>query len=445
MLPFALVIVLGIANFVHKRYKGTIIQRYFLPALYLRFLGAIAVACIYEYYYKSGDTWGYFIVARIVRDMFYSGDFVAMFDFLLGPDASGFSSTIMAYLQDVDDFSAIYTRVYPYGNGTRITSFLFGIINIFTFNSYLATGIVGGMISFIGCWLLFLAFYDRYPMLHLSLAAFTLFVPSLFFWGTMVGKEPFVVLGLGLFTYGLLVKAKSLPTLFLHGIYLAVGAYLMYIIKPYILFASLPAVVAYIGTKVELPIASPWNKLVKLIFIVSILPASVLLIGFFGSVNDKYSLEKATSTVEAFQQEQIAVSGGSSYNIGSLDMSPTGLPIYMVKAVNVTLFRPYFWEVRNANQLIAFVESFLIVLITLYVLYQIGLFTFLAGIVQSPIVLYAFIFTCLLGFIVGATAFNFGTLVRYKIPCLPFYLCGLSILYYKAMGKDLLEQFRLYH
>jgi len=37
---------------------------------------------------------------------------------------------------------------------------------------------------------------------------------------------------------------------------------------------------------------------------------------------------------------------------------------------------------------------------------------------------------------VGASTLNFGTLVRYKIPCLPFYTISLFLIYEKVKEKS---------
>ena len=43
-------------------------------------------------------------------------------------------------------------------------------------------------------------------------------------------------------------------------------------------------------------------------------------------------------------------------------------------------------------------------------------------------VLFCFIFAITFAFAVGISSYNFGTLVRYKIPFMPFYLSGLFIM-----------------
>jgi hypothetical protein len=49
--------------------------------------------------------------------------------------------------------------------------------------------------------------------------------------------------------------------------------------------------------------------------------------------------------------------------------------------------------------------------------------------------LFAFIFSLIFSFSVGISTANFGALVRYKIPALPFFVSALLILYskYKEM------------
>ena len=42
-------------------------------------------------------------------------------------------------------------------------------------------------------------------------------------------------------------------------------------------------------------------------------------------------------------------------------------------------------------------------------------------------------------FSVGFTSYNFGALVRYKIPCLPFYALVLAVIYDKIKREQLLK------
>ena len=48
---------------------------------------------------------------------------------------------------------------------------------------------------------------------------------------------------------------------------------------------------------------------------------------------------------------------------------------------------------------------------------------------SEPILLYAFVFSLLFAFGVGVAGTNFGALVRYKVPLMPFYLPMLFIVF----------------
>ena len=49
--------------------------------------------------------------------------------------------------------------------------------------------------------------------------------------------------------------------------------------------------------------------------------------------------------------------------------------------------------------------------------------------------MYCFVFSVVFALFVGASTLNFGTLVRYKIPCLPFYLIALFLIEEKVKQK----------
>jgi hypothetical protein len=65
---------------------------------------------------------------------------------------------------------------------------------------------------------------------------------------------------------------------------------------------------------------------------------------------------------------------------------------------------------------------------TLSVMYKAGLKNFMKTIARDPVVLYCLLFAILFALFVGATTANFGTLVRYKIPCMPFFIVALFII-----------------
>ena len=51
--------------------------------------------------------------------------------------------------------------------------------------------------------------------------------------------------------------------------------------------------------------------------------------------------------------------------------------------------------------------------------------------------MYCFLFSIVFAMFVGASTLNFGTLVRYKIPCLPFYTIALFLIYEKVKERSI--------
>jgi hypothetical protein len=73
-------------------------------------------------------------------------------------------------------------------------------------------------------------------------------------------------------------------------------------------------------------------------------------------------------------------------------------------------------------------ESTIFMFLTVYLIFKTGLFKTLRYIAATPIVNFCIIFSIVFAFAVGVNSGNFGTLVRYKIPMMPFYLSALYIM-----------------
>jgi hypothetical protein len=119
---------------------------------------------------------------------------------------------------------------------------------------------------------------------------------------------------------------------------------------------------------------------------------------------------------------------GSFYTLGDIDYSAMGLLKVAPKAINVSLFRPYIWEIRKPILLAASIEGMVTFFLTISLVYKSGFTGFLKLITSNPEVQFCLIFSIIFAFAVGFTSFNFGALARYKIPFMPFYYIALFIL-----------------
>jgi len=98
------------------------------------------------------------------------------------------------------------------------------------------------------------------------------------------------------------------------------------------------------------------------------------------------------------------------------------------QAVIVSLFRPFLFEARNPVMLLSALEASFFLYLTIALLFRTGIVKSFQLIASQPILTFCFIFSIVLAIGVGTNSGNFGTLVRYKIPLMPFYLSALFIM-----------------
>jgi len=158
--------------------------------------------------------------------------------------------------------------------------------------------------------------------------------------------------------------------------------------------------------------------------------------------NDKYALSSIAKTAQITAYDIRYWTGrdaGSGYSLGELDGSFESMLRLGPQAVNVSLFRPYIWEVKNLLMLLSALESFFFLLFCLYILFKVNI-----RIVEcflNPDITFCFLFSICFAFAVGVSTYNFGTLVRYKIPLLPFFaVCLILILNHYSNRETKLDE-----
>ena len=74
-------------------------------------------------------------------------------------------------------------------------------------------------------------------------------------------------------------------------------------------------------------------------------------------------------------------------------------------------------------------ESLLLLLSTLYVMFKLKFLGFFREIFKNPFILISFVIAIFFALIIGFTTYNFGTIARYRIILMPFYFFALVSLY----------------
>jgi hypothetical protein len=424
--PFvAVFIYLFAIRFRNKHYpKGHPWRPYFIPGLTFKMLGALAIGLIYAYYYKGGDTFNYHYHARVINSAL-NESVGKWFNLLLAIPEKG-----------VGEYYEYTSQLWWYRSGSTYTvSVITAVLSAPFASLYLPTAFVFAGISFTGLWALFRTFAKLYPRLTRQVAIACLFLPGVALWGSSIFKDTISIFALGWLTYGLL-QILAFRNYNLQIISLTVGAFLLAAnVKNYIIIAIMPPVIFWAFSQRLKKIKSVQLRLIISVFILAI------LIGLFGIL-----LSSSNELTKGFELDTLAKTSaktrgwisyvsiaeqGSAYDLGDFEPTLGGMLSKLPQAINVTLFRPYVWESRKIIVLLNALESLALFYLTIKVVFRVGFKRIIVSIGQNPTIQFTLLYSLVFAFAVGISSYNFGTLSRYKIPCIPFYLLSLLLIYYQ--------------
>ena len=436
LLPFVLIFIYAVAYYI--RNKNYALKhpwrKYFIAGLTLKIFGAIVNGMLHYYYYGGGDTFNFFYHSNIINSAF-DESIVKWVNLVLH---------FPAY--DSIDYYRYTSQMFWYQDIASYTVGSLGaVLSLFTFNTYLPTAALFAFISYSGSWAMFRTFSKLYPHLTKQIAVATLFIPTTILWGSAIYKDTICMFGLGWLTHGvfrfLVQKDYSIQ-----NILLAVISFLLIaLVKVYILIAFVPALGMWILFNYTQSIrANSVRTIVKVVVLLAVTLGTVFAMSALSSSLGSYSLDKLASKAEETRQwihYSSETQDGSSYSLGEIDPSLQGMLLKFPQAVNVTLFRPFMWEVKKPIMLLSAVESLLFLILTVKVLFGVGLKQSWKAIGQDPTIQFCLIFSIIFAFAVGVTTYNFGSLSRYKIPAMPFYTLAMVLIYYKSQPSKRLLPF----
>jgi hypothetical protein len=435
---------LGVLIFIAKSYRdkkyppGHPLRRYYLPGLYVKFGGAIFIALIYQYYYHGGDTYNFFYHSQVINSSL-NESFSSWFNLLLN--------------RSPDNHPEIYkytSEMFWYSDQSSYTVASIGaVLGLFNGTTYIPTALLFAFFSYTGIWAMYRTFANLYPRYHLALAIAFLFIPSTVVWGSAVFKDTVCMFSLGWLTYSTFQIFVNRNFSIGNFIILVVSFYFLAVIKIYIVLAFLPALSLWLLMNYSGRVRSVAGRwILNLLFLAIVTSGFFFFAEQFNKELKGYSLERIAEKARVTQGWISYVSEnqeGSSYDIGDLDGSFGSMLEKFPQAVNVTLYRPYLWESRKPIILLSALEAFAFAILTLLVFYRTGFFKTFQKIFSDANLLFFFVFTIIFAFAVGISTGNFGSLSRYKIPCMPFFAALLLILYFQTKTVTSTGQKKLTH
>ncbi|UOQ74437.1 hypothetical protein [Hymenobacter cellulosilyticus] len=169
--PIYLAIFYGIAYGVRGKVTNAFTRRYFIPALTAKFVGAIALGLVYQFYYGGGDTFNYTRHVDIIYRAFGESPVAAI-------------KLIFSH-GEFDPVTAPYTgTMYWYKSATEFFVIrIAAVASLLSFNTYSVMALMFAGLSFSGMWAMYLTFIRAYPLLYKRFATAVFFLPSVYFWG----------------------------------------------------------------------------------------------------------------------------------------------------------------------------------------------------------------------------------------------------------------------
>jgi hypothetical protein len=418
--PFYLAIIYLIAFSLRSSVTNVYTKKYFIPALSVKLLGAIALGILYHTLY-GGDTNTYYHEAGIVYNAFFDS-FAAGLE--LVTTAGDNTPAISKYVAQLTWFG--------HGSNEYFVVRVAAVFALLSFNTYTVIAVLFATVTFTGMWAMYITFAKIRPQAYKELAIAVFFLPSVFFWGSGLLKDSLCLGALGWLFYAFYRGAIERKNL-LRCLVLGAGAIgVIFAMKIYILLAFLPPALLWVFNESTRDIRSAAVRwLVKPLFLGAGGLIAVYAIAQLSAADARFNIDNigAQSKLTADYLQQVSkTEQGSGYNIGVQDGTIGSMVKLAPQAIVVSLFRPFLWEARNPTMALSALEATYFLFLTLRIFWRVGFLKTLKSISSMPILTLCFVFSLIFAISVGISSGNFGTLVRYKVPLMPFYLAGLYIL-----------------
>jgi hypothetical protein len=299
-----------------------------------------------------------------------------------------------------------------------------GFMKIATGALYAVTGptrlggfLVFSWLGFFGLYLFYRAFRIGVPDGdHRRYAVLVFLLPSMLFWPSSIGKEAWMTLGLGLVALGAARLLAGRPAGFR---VLALGVTATALVRPHMsAVVVLGLVVAYLLRRAPSS-TSALRPVLKVVGVGALLAGCVLVLSQTAHFFDVETVNPEAIERVLARTEQLTGQGGSAF-----EARPVRSPVELPQAAVTVVFRPFPFEARNSQTLIASIEG--VALLLLFLLSW-------RRVVRAPLVMLqrayvAFACTYTIGFVYAfSNIANFGIVTRQRVQLLPFVLILLAL------------------
>ena len=403
--------------------------KYFIKGVIFKLIGVSAFISIYLFYYGGGDTISYFQGSRAVGNLLIE-------DFEKGCAILFNTESPLNHFSSFNSISGWPTSYMWRDSSTFSVSRYSVLFYLLGARSFIITTFLVCCFSFIGIWKFYRLLNMLYPGYEKGLAYIILFLPSLAFWGSGLMKDSYTLSSACWLTYNFYMVLIKRKKILVNVFFLLFNLFIVINIKPYVILSLIPGMIMWLNSAYLKKIKNFFLK----ILILPLLSIFILIIGFYIFQNLSGLMGVYGEVDSAIEQAQVIRSdllrsdqyGSNNYDIGKFDGNLFSLLSVAPNAIFTALFRPFLWEIGSPTMVFSAIENFILILFTFFTLLKVSPISVLRILLREPFLLYCLIFSILFAFGVGIAGTNFGAMVRYKTPLMPFFFTMIYII-----SKDL--------
>lgn len=427
-----IVLFLFLLNLIFK-HASLSLKRIAVVALLFKAIAVVVNCILIDVYWKTGDSLAYYSEA----DTFFT---------LVKNSRSNIRFLFMPLEYYSNQIGADYALQHSVSGATNESNFMVTrFTTVFYFLSggrFLIINLFFAFIALVGQLKIVEFFSYYYPKVSKQTFALgIIFIPSLLFFASPIYKETLCIALLGVSLY----LCNQIKITAVHRkrniLFAAICIAIAFITKNYIIYTLL---LAGIVTFLLYHLIRFLKKgfFYRVAFFSFFFIAGYLVI-YYNEYFDQFVypvVETLNRQQELYIELEKAKEGdglSSNFKLADIDLSFAGLAQRVPLALYTCMFRPHLWEINKPILFINAIESVLLFLLVLYILFF--RFSSFAHQFSKPLPLYLFVFSILFFIVVGLTTFNFGTMVRYKNPGLIFFNVFLILCLYHGGKKKIFQ------
>jgi hypothetical protein len=378
-------------------------SKYFCFIFILKIVAGILLGYLYRIYFNGGDTYVFFNDANKLFEIGKShpGVFLKM---LFGIGNPNKLDIYYNQLQGWNNYEYFY-------NDSKTIIRINAVIRLFTFGYYNVHIVFFSFLSLMGLNGLYKIFSEAFPGKEKEFFISVFMIPSVLFWTSGILKEGILVFSLGIFLYSFTRMISARP--YVRRIFSFFACLMILVfLKIYTLMMIIPGMFAYwwsIKTN---------NKNCFLKFSVTYLLYFLILFNL-KYVNPNYNLSEII-----YWKQHNSVTFAKYMNAGSFVEPPLVSPDVRSIIKNAphalinTSILPNWNQIHNPFALTAALENLLIIIAIFISI----IFSEKIKDDQKPVFYLSLFFVVFLFTLIGLTTPLIGSMVRYKVPALPFLL-----------------------